>query len=464
MSAFRPKSAGVEASRVDYYDSAGAVQPLRDVAALTARSVLTQSWRKLLLVMVGMPARGKSFIAHKLHAFLSWSGHATRVFNVGQHRRGEATEGRSANSEASFFDSSNATAKAKRETLAMEVLESVFEWFESGGGEIAVFDATNSTRARREAIASRVPPDVTMVFVESVCDDRAVIEANMRIKVAASPDFRGMDPERALSDLRERIANYEKVYEPVGDDEPCPYIKLFNFSSKVTTKLCFGRLAKTVVPYLMAVHSDDRPVYLTALAPTLAEPEFIAPHTDDDIGTKLAQWWWGTTRSSCSLSSSDRGHSRLQILASTLTPALDAALAIQRRRPDLVTLSHTSALNPLFLGELQRRSIVACLENDTDLGARSFHDRLDGGESYADLVSRLESCILDLEASVDPILIITHATPARALRAYFLGIDVARCMGATTSPETKALANREPAVLELRARVGGGWAERVHFL
>jgi hypothetical protein len=35
-----------------------------------------------------------------------------------------------------------------------------------------------------------------------------------------------------MSDLRRRIANYESVYATVKDEEG-PYIKLFNFSSKV---------------------------------------------------------------------------------------------------------------------------------------------------------------------------------------------------------------------------------------
>lgn len=457
------------ASRVDYYDSAGTLSTsssaVLQAPALEARSALTQNWKKLLIVMVGMPARGKSFIAHKLVSFLSWSGRPTRVFNVGQHRRATSSDSiRSENSEASFFDANNVQAKALRESLAMEVLDSVFSWFESGG-EIAIFDATNSTKERRSGIAERVPLNVTIVFLESVCDDRDVIEANMRIKVAASPDFRGLDPETALEDLRQRIANYERVYKTVEDDEGHPYIKVYNFSSKVTANLCFGRLSKTIVPYLMAVHTDDRPVYLTALAPANAEPE-----AEDNVdvnavnagyGARLKEWWYGQYRSSCSLSDSDRGHSRLLVITSTLQPAVDAAKLIRDERPDLVNILNTSALNPLLLGERQRKCIV---EDDDILIRRSFSERLDGGESYADLVNRLESCILDLEASVDPVLIITHATPARALRAYFMNIPVAECMGAATSAQTQALANRQPAVLEIRGKIGGGWGEKIHML
>jgi broad specificity phosphatase PhoE len=79
-------------------------------------------------------------------------------------------------------------------------------------------------------------------------------------------------------------------------------------------------------------------------------------------------------------------------------------------------------------------------------------------------VLRLESCLLDIEASVDAVLVLTHATPARALRAYFCDVPVVDCMGEASSPETLALASNRPSVLEIKQQVGGGWVETIHFL
>ena len=64
-----------------------------------------------------------------------------------------------------------------------------------------------------------------MVFIESICDDEAVLEANMLVKVRASPDFRGMQEGAALADLKRRVAAYEQRYQPVTDDEGA-YIKV----------------------------------------------------------------------------------------------------------------------------------------------------------------------------------------------------------------------------------------------
>lgn len=42
---------------------------------------------KLVIIMVGLPARGKSYITKKITRYLSWQQHDTRIFNVGNRRR-----------------------------------------------------------------------------------------------------------------------------------------------------------------------------------------------------------------------------------------------------------------------------------------------------------------------------------------------------------------------------------------
>jgi len=43
--------------------------------------------RKLLVVMVGLPARGKSYISKMLVRYLCWTRTTVKVFNVGDYRR-----------------------------------------------------------------------------------------------------------------------------------------------------------------------------------------------------------------------------------------------------------------------------------------------------------------------------------------------------------------------------------------
>jgi 6-phosphofructo-2-kinase / fructose-2,6-biphosphatase 3 len=63
------------------------------------------------------------------------------------------------------------------------------------------------------------------MFIESICNDEAVLEANYRAKMRYSPDYSGMPPENALSDFKRRIQKYLDVYETI-DDRRLHYIKV----------------------------------------------------------------------------------------------------------------------------------------------------------------------------------------------------------------------------------------------
>jgi len=475
---------------ITYYEGVVQEPALQDVAALKKRARLTSKPPAgTLLVMVGLPARGKSFISAKIYSFVRWTGQKIKVFNVGSYRRKETSDDteRSANSGASFFDDKNVAASRKREDLAMTVLGEALDWLAAEHEGVAIFDATNTTRERRESISRKCDSRQTsprVIFVESICDDARVLEQNMRAKVRASPDFKGMRFDDALRDLKTRLAHYESRYVPVADDEGA-YIKSYNFSSKVTSHLCFGRMSKTILPFLVALHTDDRPVYLFALPPTAQEPETLfkkqlkrnasaasltssssSLNLEADVGERLSTFWWSKLRTLCQLQT----ESRVLVLSSTMPQAVAAAEKVRDDKPHLVTLVHTSALNPLLLTSthpyVASPSAAADSDDDEEDHRRSsFYDRGDGGESFADLVQRLETVVMDLEASVDPVLVVCHATPARALRAYFKNIDVFDIStGLGGDPATKALADAAPAVLEVRQSMSGAYDEIIHWI
>jgi len=100
-------------------------------------------------------------------------------------------------------------------------------------------DATNSTRARRKALADRIArePGLKLIFIESLCTDPAVIAANIAVKVASGdPDYDGQEPEQAEKDFRERIKHYEDSYEPLEEklDGESSYCKMVNVGKQVS--------------------------------------------------------------------------------------------------------------------------------------------------------------------------------------------------------------------------------------
>eukprot|EP00966_Prymnesium_polylepis_P048972 1133416-Prymnesium_polylepis.1 len=87
----------------------------------------------------------------------------------------------------------------------------MLDWLrlKDGVTRIAIFDATNSRVSRRKAVRDTIAEKLStckLLFIESVCDEAHTIERNLLQKVRNSPDYRKMNEEDALSDLRLRIS------------------------------------------------------------------------------------------------------------------------------------------------------------------------------------------------------------------------------------------------------------------
>lgn len=78
--------------------------PTPQISAAPSTVLNGSNGDRLVLVMVGLPARGKTYIARRISQYLSFFHGATcRVFNVGTYRRAQV----GAKTPAEFFRSDN---------------------------------------------------------------------------------------------------------------------------------------------------------------------------------------------------------------------------------------------------------------------------------------------------------------------------------------------------------------------
>ena len=141
----------------------------------------------------------------------------------------------------------------------------MFRWFERHQGVVAILDATNSTKARRRWVKQRCDANnIETLYVESKCDDEALIMANIMEVKTTSPDYKGQDPDDAARDFRNRIRNYEKVYETIDEDEKdMTYVKLIDVGKQVIINQIQDYLQSRVVYYLMNLHIRPRSIWLS---------------------------------------------------------------------------------------------------------------------------------------------------------------------------------------------------------
>lgn len=151
-----------------------------------------------------------------------------------------------------------------RRAAAEAAVSDMVRWFKKGG-IIAILDATNSTKERRRWIKDRCDKEgIETLFVESKCDDEDLIMSNILEVKTTSPDYKGLDPEKAAQDFRNRIRNYEKVYETIDEDEKdLTYLKLMNVGKQCIINRIQDYLQSRVVYYLMNLHIKPRSIWLS---------------------------------------------------------------------------------------------------------------------------------------------------------------------------------------------------------
>lgn len=66
--------------------------------------------------------------------------------------------------------------------IAAETLNDLILWLSMADSELAVFDATNTTRERRDWVVEEcVKNNFDVIFVESICNDEKIIEENVLV-------------------------------------------------------------------------------------------------------------------------------------------------------------------------------------------------------------------------------------------------------------------------------------------
>ncbi|PVV04926.1 hypothetical protein BB560_000558 [Smittium megazygosporum] len=435
---------------------------------------------KLVVAMVGLPARGKSYIVKKLKRYLSWLGIHVKIFNVGNKRRvltsteTPVTNGVQSNQNkdssskilhsSSFFDNSNEAAASLRENVAMEVLDDAILWLK-GDGQVAIHDATNSTILRRKKIINRIMKEqnVSLLFIESICDNPSLIDSNIQMKLF-SPDYTGVDPETALNDFRLRLKSYEDCYEPLGDYEESrkiQYCKLINVGSKIILSNINGFLESQCTFYLTNMNLYPRVIYITrhgqstdniakriggnaslselgveyskALANFISnhQPAFYSHVSESKLKSSPIS---SSLNLSSQVTNGDIQDKPLELLnnnfeiwTSMLTRTVETAHFF---RSSNVKIKKYSALNELYSGLCEGMKYSEIKELfPTDFATRTkdkLQTRYPGtnGESYLDVVHRLQHIIIELERINKSVLLISHNAVSRTLLSYFMDISI----------------------------------------
>jgi 6-phosphofructo-2-kinase len=382
-----------------------------------------------VVAMVGLPARGKSYIANMIIRFLGWSGFECQVFNVGKHRRKIGL----ASADSNFFDNSDESSARIREEMAMHVQNEMYKWLHESMSKrrVAFFDATNTTVERRLALAERARSENTfLLFVESICDDEATLQRNYTLKLL-NDDYKGMDVNKAREDFLRRVEMYQQVYETIVDTEDngaLSYIKMINVGQKMITRNCSGYLPSQISFYLQNVHIHPRKIFLSLTSLNRQggsdEATFSMHHGE-----------------SANLTNEGKVYSRSLALfcekqRDTIAECADLLVLSGASRVHAETLFHlrmlfscysTPLLNEMRGGDLHGLSRAEIKKKYPQEYLNRSRNKLYyrfpgvGGESYLDIIERVRPVIIELERQRRSVLTVCHVAVLRCIYAYLMG-------------------------------------------
>ncbi|KAJ7733422.1 6-phosphofructo-2-kinase-domain-containing protein [Mycena maculata] len=390
-------------------------QSVKGIGKKVAKPDYSES--KIVLAMVGLPARGKSYLSNKLMIYLKWLEYDVKVFNVGQLRRTRARQkaqqsGIKEDHSASFFSHDNPEATLSRDRLAEDSLEMLIKWLKNGGN-VGIHDATNSSRSRRAKLEARVAkePGMMLIFLESICDDPTVIAANVALKVSSGdPDYKDTSPEEAKADFLRRIHEYEKVYETITEPH-LSYLRITNVGREVTVSRINGYLSSRIAFYLMNLHLNPRSIFFSRHG----ESQY---NVEGKIGgdSLLSPRGMQYATALPALIKDNIGDQPLTVWTSTLRRTIQTAEDLTYTKLTWKSLDELDAgvCDGMTYAEIEQAYPDDFANRDED----KFNYRYRGGESYRDVVVRLEPVIMELERQ-ENILIIGHQAILRCLYAYF---------------------------------------------
>lgn len=365
----------------------------------------------LLIALVGLPARGKSQLAHRLARHLNWNGESTKVFDCSEYRRRHMALYGSHD----IFRADNQQGSAIRRKSAREAVQDAVLWLKDGNS-VAIFDGTNITREQRRDLNEYCISDMgfRILFIECVCEDQELLERNIIEILRYSADYKTMTEEEAIDDLRKKLEHYMRQYEPIDAnlENNLNFVRVENMGEIVTAHKVSGQKESGILGYLSGMRALPQTLYFTRHGESeynvlgrIGGDAALSPR-GESYAHALAEYMNGlAVREPLTVWTSEL-HRTKQTAAEILAP---------KRAVRALNELDAGICESLTYEEMQERFPQEFAWRDQD----KLRYRYPWGESYIDIMTRLRPVLSALEDEHN-VVVVGHQAVLRCMLGYFL--------------------------------------------
>ena len=485
--------------------------PPSDLGPRYFQDVAQGGQKTLLIIMVGLPARGKTFLAQKLCRLLSWQGYQAQVFNAQLAWKEKlrqlvasspmmspttsspstpsiaeitltralsmvvspatpdsmvvaspsASPSRGAINAAEVYrdlcENPDSIARQAYISVLLDLAESAKQFFqhESFFGNVMILNDDFPTKELRDLAEKYVgihAAKTIFVEVQRSSEENTVFDA-MKAKDPSEYLFEGgaaattsafpqepsspeavpivvqavaIDPEAAVADFSKRVSFIERKYQQMTPESGKSYVKLKN-TAVLEIHRVTGFLCSRIVSFLMNLSQlkIQHPIYFVRHGQSMYNLE-------DRLGgdPELTPKGELDAEALCSFLSvlkdeeKKRGVAHeMQVWTSQLRRAMQTAEPAEKKLG--IPCLRWSSLNEIHAGVCENMTykevekVFPLIHRFRTENKYSF--RYPEGESYQDLVMRLEPVIMELENANRVVVVVAHQAVLRALLAYFGG-------------------------------------------
>lgn len=267
-----------------------------------------------------------------------------------------------------------------------------------------------------------------LIWIESICNIPSIIEKNIYKTKLNSPDYQNWsDDEKAAEDFRNRIREYEKIYEKVSiesDGESAAFIQIINQGEKMIIRNVKGYIESKIISYLTNLHTGERPIFFLRHGESEANKLGVigGDASLSPLGVKYSELVAKFFESQLNYYTSF--YQKPQIFTSTLRRSMETA----DKLAFLNSYKAEKSLDELNAGLRDGFSYddlkVKFPKEDNERSLDKLNYRYPRGESYMDVIQRIEPIIFEIERIREPVIIVGHQGMLRCLYGYFAGVPI----------------------------------------
>ncbi|KAG1663909.1 hypothetical protein FOA52_002672 [Chlamydomonas sp. UWO 241] len=293
-----------------------------------------------------------------------------------------------------------------------------------GRGKVVIFDATNTTEERRRKLVQHFHGRYQYLFIESICNDTHTLEQNYLFKMRFSPDYQGVNEAEGLADFKARVAKYEEVYEPLVDRN-VHYIKLIDMVTGrgyMDVNRISGYIPGKIVFFLMQIckagMAQSRKIWLTRHGESVFnQRDLIGGDSSlSERGEDYARTLPDAVIDRLPLTLEDNT-APVSVWTSTLKRTIQTAsyLPFAKLRWKALDEIHAGSCDGLTYAEIEEWFP----EEFKARGDDKLRYRYPAGESYMDVIQRLEPVVIEMERERECVCVVSHQAVLRAILGYF---------------------------------------------